>query len=241
MKANEPHEYGTIRELHIGVYIRMHPVSSCLNDQIEEAVNLLSSGGVVAVPTDTLYGLAASGLNDSAVERVFQIKRRSLDMAIPLLLADIEQLDTYCIDIPEVAYTIVHHFWPGGLTIILKKSPEIPSIVSAGGNTIAVRIPDHEVPRAISRKLEAPITGTSANISGHPELATSDEVVSSIGDKIDMVVRSKSTRGHTPLGVGSTILNLASEVPKILRTGAVAKKDIEVVCGYPIANAEGLS
>ena len=140
-----------------------------------------------------------------------------------------------------MVYKLSDAFWPGPLTMVLNSTDFVPKIARGGMSTVAIRIHDHWVPREIIRLLRRPITGTSANISGHPELATSDEVVSSIGDKIDMVVRSKSPPGHTPLGVGSTILNLASEVPKILRPGAVAKKDIEVVCGYPIANAEGLS
>ena len=122
-----------------------------MKSDIESAVEILRNGGVSAVPTDTLYGLAASALDVAAVERIFKIKSRPRDMAIPLLLSGPDELSQCVVDVPEYAWGLIDRFWPGGLTLVLKRSHIVPDIVTAGRETVALRIPDHPVPRAIAR------------------------------------------------------------------------------------------
>ena len=193
---------------------------------IDAAVRVLMSGGVAAVPTDTLYGLAADPFNEAAVERIFQLKRRSKGMALPLLLADADEVSRYAKDVPKLASSIVRHFWPGTLTIVLKKSDAVPGLVSGGADTVALRVPDHPVPRAIVRKLGFPITGTSANRSGESALTTARDVRREFGDELDLIVCG----GSTPSGLASTVLDLSGDSPGILRHGAVSRRDIEEIC-----------
>ena len=135
---------------------------------VDEAVEVLRNGGVAAIPTDTVYGLAAHGLDAAAVGRVFEVKGRPAGMALPLLLADTRDLPLCCVDVPDSALSLAAAFWPGSLTLVLRRSDAVPDIVAAGGATVAVRVPDHPVPREIARRLGSPITGTSANRSGLP-------------------------------------------------------------------------
>ena len=186
------------------------------------------------MPTDTLYGLAASAFNVAAVERIFKIKGRPTDMALPLLLAGPDDLSQCAVDVPEDAWSLIDRFWPGALTLVFKRSHVVPDIVTAGRDTVALRVPDHPVPRAIARALGGPITGTSANRNGKDGLATADDVRRELGDDIDLVVES-----DTPLvGVASTVLDLTSSVPTVLRVGAVDIESIRVVCSQVTAPSE---
>ena len=200
-------------------------------EQVTTAAKLLRNGGVVAVPTDTLYGLAACAFDESAVARVFQLKGRSTGQALPLLLAEAEDLSRCATGVPQMAWTLVERFWPGALTLVLKRSARVPDIVCGGGSTIALRVPDHEMPRAIVRELGAPITGTSANRSGGPPLASSHEVQQEFGGEIDLVVRG----GEVQVAVASTVLDLSGEQPRIIRQGAVPQAAIEEICGPCLA------
>ncbi len=197
-----------------------------MKSDIESAVAILRNGGVSAVPTDTLYGLAASAFNVAAVQRVFEIKGRPRDMAMPLLLAGPDDLSLCAVEVPEYAWGLIDRFWPGALTLVLKRSEIVPDVVTAGRETVALRVPDHPVPRAIARELGDPITGTSANRNGKIGIATAEDVRREFGDEIGLVVES-----DTPLvGVASTVLDLTSSVPTILRAGAVDIEAIRAVC-----------
>ena len=134
--------------------------------QATDAVSVLRRGGVVAVPTDTLYGLAVSALDVAAVERLFRIKGRPESRAMPLLLADAADIDRYAAEVPQVAWALAEAFFPGALTLVLRRGDVVPEAVTGGLDTVAVRVPDHPVPRTIVRELGAPITGTSANRTG---------------------------------------------------------------------------
>jgi L-threonylcarbamoyladenylate synthase len=193
---------------------------------IFRAVEILRHGGVVAVPTDTLYGLAASAFNESAAARIFEIKGRPDNMAMPVLLADVSDMELCAVDVPDVALKLAERFWPGALTLVLKKSPRVPDVVTGGKNTVALRVPDHDVPGRIVRELGEPITGTSANRSGKPGLTTSQAVRDELGDAVDLIVE-----GDCPGGLASTVLDLTGERPQILRQGAVSAEDIEAACG----------
>ena len=200
-------------------------------NDIDAAVRILKNGGVVAVPTDTLYGLAANPFDEAAVERIFRLKGRSKTLALPLLLADADDISKYAKAVPELASTMVNHFWPGTLTIVLNKSDAIPESVSGGADTIALRVPDHSVPRAIARKLGVPITGTSANRSGESAFTTAEAVRREFGDELDLIVCG----GETPSGLASTVLDLSSDPPGILRQGAIPRRDIEKLCPERLA------
>ena len=199
-------------------------------NQVEQAVEVLRSGGVAAIPTDTVYGLAAHGLDAAAVARVFEVKGRLAGMALPLLLADATDLSRCCVDVPDSALRLADAFWPGSLTLVLRRSNAVPDAVTAGGETVAVRLPNHHVPREIARRLGAPITGTSANRSGLPPATTAAEVREQIGDRVDYVLDGGALRS----GVPSTILDLAGAEPVIVRPGAVAAGAIAGVLGASV-------
>ncbi|MCI0791621.1 MAG: threonylcarbamoyl-AMP synthase [Chloroflexi bacterium] len=191
----------------------------------------MKRGGVVGIPTDTIYGLAACAFDHKAVRRVFDVKGRPDSMPMPLLLAD--TADSHrCVeqDVPEVAIRLAERFWPGALTLVLKRSAAIPDIVSAGGDTVALRVPNHPVPRLLADGLGAPITGTSANRSGEPGLTTADAVKDVFKDGVDLVIDA----GEIPGGVASTVLDLSGGRPVLVRQGAVSVKDIEAVLGANI-------
>ena len=205
-----------------------------MKNDIESAVRILRNGGVLAVPTDTLYGLAASAMNVDAVERIFEIKDRPRDMAMPLLLAGPDDLSQCAVDVPEYAWGLIDRFWPGALTLGLNRSHIVPDIVTAGRETVALRVPDHPVPRAIARDLGGPITGTSANRHGKSGIAIAKDVRRELGDEVDLVVET-----DTPLvGVASTVLDLTSGMPTIVRAGAVDIESIRAVCPQVIPLSE---
>ena len=202
-----------------------------LIEQIARGVGILRRGGVIAIPTDTLYGLAACALDSAAVERVFALKGRPPGEALPLLLADAEDMDRYAVDVPSLAWPLTERFWPGALTLVLSRAAVIPDIVTGGLESVALRVPDHEVPRTLARELDAPITGTSANRSRRKALATAAAVRVEFGDRLDAVIDA----GEAPAGVASTVLDLSGERPRILRSGAVARCAIEEVCGFEVS------
>ena len=201
-----------------------------LRRQVEAGISVLMDGGVIAVPTDTLYGLAASAFDEGAVERLFRIKGRPKDMALPLLLADPADMTEYTVDVPEAALRLAEALFPGPLTLVLRKGSNVPDVVTGGAPTVAVRVPDHWAPRAVVRGLGAPITGTSANRTGMPSLTTAEAVRRQLGDEIDYVVDG----GRCPLGTASTVLDVTGPSPIILREGAVSRRRIEEVCGQPV-------
>ena len=198
--------------------------------QVQATVEILGRGGVVAVPTDTLYGLAAAALNEAAVGRVFRIKGRQREVALPLLLADPSEIQTYAVDVPDVTWPLVDRFVPGPLTLVLKKADAVPGIVSGGLATIALRVPDHPVPRRIVTELGQPITGTSANRSGQAPSTSPDAIRAELGRDVDLVVD-----GGSGIGLPSTVLDLSGDRPRVVREGAVSSREIEEVCGEPVA------
>ncbi len=159
-----------------------------LDDEILLASQILASGGVVAVPTDTTYGLAADAFNDAAVERVFRLKGRPAGAPLPLLLATTEDISECAAEVPERAWRLAELFWPGPLTLVLRKAERVPAVVSGGGDTVALRVPGHEAPRRIVSALRHPITGTSANRSGRKAAITADEVRRDFGEELDLIM-----------------------------------------------------
>lgn len=194
--------------------------------QLAQAIAVLKRGGIVAYPTDTVYGLGCNAFDTSAVERVFKAKERKPGMALPLLLADTGDISGVAQDVPSLAHELAKAFWPGGLTLVLKKRPNVPDIVTGGQATVAVRVPDHNVPVALATAMGAPLVGTSANLSGQPSPTTAAEVERQIGSAVDYVMR-----GQCKLGIESTVVDMTGATPRILRQGAISRADIERVCG----------
>jgi len=191
--------------------------------QVEKGIKIIRKGGLVAFPTDTLYGLGAGAYLESAVERIFRVKQRPLDMAIPLLLADTTQITEIAKEIPEYAWRLIERFMPGGLTLVVRRTQRVKDIITGGSNTVAFRIPDHPVPQFLIRGSGMPITGTSANVSGQPNPLTYKEVYRQIGDKVDLVIDGRPP----PHGKESTVVDVTGDAPVILRHGAISKAQLE--------------
>ena len=201
---------------------------------IESAVAVLRRGGLVAYPTDTLYGLGADALNEAAVERVFEAKGRPQGMPLPLLIGEREQLSMVVEAVPEAAWKFAEAFWPGGLTLVLPVGPDVPALITARGWKVAIRLPDHSIPRELARQLGRPITGTSANRSGGPEQTTADEVRRQLGEAVDTVLEG----GPKPAGRSSTVVDVTGELPRVLRQGSVSLDELQRVYGGPIGVGE---
>ncbi|MBI2165987.1 MAG: threonylcarbamoyl-AMP synthase [Chloroflexi bacterium] len=197
---------------------------------LQKALKVLRSGGVIAFPTDTLYGLGVHPYIASAVQRVFDIKGRPKELALPLLLAEIAELEQVALEVPPLAWRLAQTFLPGALTLVLRKRPKVPDIVTGGKSTVAVRVPDYTSLRDLVRRLGAPITGTSANLSGRPGCRTAGEVADQLGGLVDLIIDGGPCR-H---GVESTVVDLTGPDPRVLREGAIPVAAIERVLGIAL-------
>ena len=197
-----------------------------INQQVDRGISLLKRGGIVAFPTDTVYGLGAAANAPQAVARVYEVKKRPASMPLPLLLAHVSQIGDVAEPVPPLVWLLAEKFMPGALTLVLPKSSSVLDIVTAGGMTVAVRIPAHPVPVALIEGLGTPLLGTSANLSGRPSALTAGEVSSQLGGKVDLVIDG----GRCPGGRESTIVDVTGEVPVVLREGAVALSELKQVC-----------
>lgn len=191
------------------------------------AVRLLRAGKVIAFPTDTVYGIGADGFNERAIERLFVVKDRERGKAIPYLLASGDDLKLVARDIPRAARLLAEKFFPGGLTLVVPASARVPKILIAGGDTIAVRVPNHPVTRALIDSLGAPLAATSANISGGANPANAPEVLAQLNGRIPFILDGGATHGNIP----STVVDATTEIPKVLRVGVISIEEIEKVVG----------
>jgi len=198
-------------------------VLSAEKEAIGVAARILAEGGLVAFPTDTVYGVGAHALQPDAVERIYTAKIRPRDKAIPILLAKPDDLVLVAEGITETAWLLAERFWPGGLTLVLPRKANVPDVVSAGGPTVAVRVPDHPVPLALIAALGTPLAATSANLSGHPSPVTAQEVKAELGGRIELILDG----GQCPCGIPSTVLDLSADPPTVLRAGAIAVEEIK--------------
>ena len=199
--------------------------SASVREQVEKGISILKRGGVVAFPTDTVYGLGVSIGIKQAVERVYRIKRRPNNRALPLILADLSQIDGVARSVPPLARLLAEKFWPGPLTLVLFKSDSVPDIVTGNSGTVAVRIPAHPIPVALARGLGMPLIGTSANLSGQPSALTAEEARAQLGDRVDLIID-----GECPGGKESTIVDLTGETPVIRREGALSREELIQIC-----------
>jgi L-threonylcarbamoyladenylate synthase len=194
---------------------------------LDIAVRLLREGELVGYPTDTLYGLGAAAGDDAAVRRVFSAKGRPPSRALPLLVSD-GVMATGVAEISPLGNQLVSAFWPGALTIVMKKAPRFHSLALAGGGTVALRAPAHGLVRDIIRALGQPITGTSANRSGGRPPSSAAEIAFQMGDMVALVIDG----GPPARGVESTIVDIAGgDGLKVLREGAVSREEIEQATG----------
>lgn len=194
---------------------------------IETAGKLLKDGELVAIPTETVYGLAADALNGEAVANIFKAKGRPMDNPLIVHIADLSQVDDLVAFVPPVLEDLAKAFWPGPLTVIMEKSDLIPDEVSAGLDTVAIRMPSHPVARAIIKAAGTPLAAPSANTSGMPSPTTAAHVLHDMDGKIAAVVDG----GPCEVGVESTVLTLCTRVPRILRPGRVTPEDLFDVLG----------
>jgi len=187
---------------------------------LPSALEVLKSGGLVAFPTDTVYGVGALAFDRMAVESIYTAKDRPVEKAIPILIGDVDDLAKVAISIPEIALKLAAHFWPGPLTLVIPKNPELSDIVSAGP-TVGVRMPDHLFARNLLRTA-GPMAVTSANLSGQPSPTTAGDVFSQLGKRIALIIDG----GITPGGVPSTVVDCTSGEPQIIRSGPIPKREI---------------
>ncbi len=186
-------------------------------DAMDRTLELLKAGQAIAFPTDTVYGVGAAGLDEAAVARLFEAKQRPLSQAIPLLLADPEDLETVCPSVPAAATDLAARHWPGGLTLVVPAAARLPARLLAGGATVAVRIPDHPWLRQLIRRLQQPLAATSANRHGGPNPRDALDVERELGERIALIVDG----GPTPGDIPSTIVDVTGPRPRVLRQGVV--------------------
>jgi L-threonylcarbamoyladenylate synthase len=191
-------------------------------EAIAEAARVLRRGGIVAFPTDTVYGLGALAFRERAVSRLYEAKGRPQRLAIPVLISRISDLKRVARQIPPAAWRLAGAFWPGGLSLVLLKRAIIPNIVTANGPSVAVRIPNHSLAIRIIEAAGAPLAVTSANVSGQPSAITADEVMAALGDKVDLLLDG----GACPGGVASTVVDMTQFPPRILRQGPIEERDL---------------
>jgi L-threonylcarbamoyladenylate synthase len=193
-----------------------------LQQQVEKGIRILKKGGIIAFPTDTVYGLGCAAFCLGAVERIYRVKRRPRHLPFPLLLNDMSQLTAVAKPLSAIALSLARRFWPGALTLVLAKSDSLPPYLSSGG-TVAVRIPGHPICLALIEGVGSPLVGTSANISGSYSPLAADEVRQQLGDEIDLIIDG----GKCPGGQESTIVDVSGIAPRILRQGIIPRDEIE--------------
>ncbi len=194
-------------------------------EKIRIAAKITRQGGLVAFPTETVYGLGANALNSDAVLELFQAKKRPLDNPPIIHVENMLEVFKLAVGVPSGAKQLMRRFWPGPLTLIFKRSPIIPSVTVAGLDTVAVRMPNHKVALLLIRESDCPIAAPSANLAGKPSPTSADHVFDDLDGRIDAIIDG----GPTHIGVESTVLDLASEPPLVLRPGGTPLEDLRKV------------
>jgi len=190
---------------------------------LQLAARRITEGEIVALPTDTVYGLACDGFNQNAVARIYQIKRRSEKKPLVLFVSDVSQARLFA-EVSDLAQKLMRQFWPGPLTLVCRASDTVPPWLRSG-ETVALRIPDHPIPLELVKTTKTPLATTSANLSGQPPATSAPQVVAALSDEIALVIDA----GPSPLAHPSTILDATGPYPRILRQGALAKEIQEAI------------
>ena len=191
-------------------------------NSITTAAEILKNGGVVGVPTETVYGLAASAYDNNAIKKVFEAKGRPQDNPLIVHISDMEMLSDVAEDVPEIVYTLAENFWPGPLTMVLHRTEKVAESVSAGLLTVAVRMPSNQIALDVIKKSGLPLAAPSANVSGRPSPTSANHVVNDLDGKIDAVIMGDDC----DFGVESTVITLVGETPILLRPGAVTYEQL---------------
>ena len=195
---------------------------------IRRAAKLLIQGKLVAFPTETVYGLGANALDSLAVKKIFKAKGRPSDNPLIVHIATIKELDMVADQVPEIARKLMKKFWPGPLTFVLRKKEIVPDAVTAGGPTVAVRMPKHPVALSLIKAAGCPVAAPSANLAGKPSPTTADHVAEDLGENVDVILDG----GRTKHGLESTVIDIKAGVVEILRTGAITADMLAKVLGY---------
>ena len=198
--------------------------------QLYEAVELLQQGHLVAIPTETVYGLAAHFSCESAISSIFTAKQRPLDNPLIVHISALEQIGQLALSPSALFFQLAEAFFPGPLTIIVKRHPGLSRLISAGLESVAIRMPSHPIAKELIHMLKAPVVAPSANLSGRPSATNVQHVLDDFDQKISAVIDG----GQTDLGTESTVISLLSNPPVILRPGKITKQEIEKVVGMPV-------
>jgi L-threonylcarbamoyladenylate synthase len=199
-------------------------------DAIREAAAILRRGGLVAFPTETVYGLGADATNDQAVRAMFAAKGRPADHPVIVHVADSAQLDALAAKVPAAARKLAAAFWPGPMTLVLRRSERISPLVTGGLDTVGVRVPGHPVAQALLREFGRPIAAPSANRFGRVSCTRAQHVAEELQDRVELILDG----GECPVGLESTIIDVSGGEPAVLRPGAVTAEQIEAVLGGPV-------
>lgn len=201
-----------------------HVVKASDEDCLHTAVEIIMNGGVVALPTDTVYGIGSSAFDNDAVLKLYKVKERKPELAVPILIFDLDQVSDVAKEFPSSAIRLAEAFWPGPLTLVVTKSDSLAYAVSASG-TVGIRMPNHDFARSLL-KLAGPMAVTSANLSGRPSLSSASDVFDEMDGRIELVIDG----GRTPGGIPSTVVDCSQGMPvKILRKGPVSQEQIEQI------------
>ena len=201
------------------------------------AVQTLANGGLVAIPTETVYGLSAAINNEDAIAKIFVVKGRPQNHPLIVHIAQIDELHNVAVDIHHDAIKLAHACWPGPLTLLLKRNQNVPMIVAGGRETVAVRIPDNAFTRQLIINLGSPIAAPSANRFGKVSPTTAQHVCDDLQNDVDLIVDD----GASSVGIESTIVDFTVSPPQLLRPGGIPLEDIEMILGYPIQGTDGIS
>ena len=195
--------------------------------QILQAARIIKSGKLVAFPTETVYGLGANALDKNAVKKIFEAKGRPSDNPLIIHISDIADLGMLADDIPGIAYELAERFWPGPLTLVLKKSKIVPKIATGGLDTVAVRMPKNKIALSLIREAGVPIAAPSANVAGKPSPTLAQHVSDDLSGRISMIIDG----GRTKIGIESTVLDLSRKTPMLLRPGGVTVEQLQKIIG----------
>jgi L-threonylcarbamoyladenylate synthase len=209
------------------------------HDQVDQAASLLRAGGLVAFPTETVFGLGADASNPAAVERIYAAKGRPSDHPVIVHISGPADLTRWAASVPDYAAALVDRFWPGPLTVVLAKAASVPDVVTGGAGTIALRCPDHETARALLAAFGGGIAAPSANRFGRVSPTTTRHVLDELGDVLDPVRDGVLDGAPAHVGVESTIVDCTGPAPRLLRPGGISAADIEQVTGLPLLAADG--